>query len=83
MQICKIGPDKLHEALELVWQVFEKYEVPDYEEMGVQTFYRLSQYGGENQSGRNEILGMLSEKLSGGCHCTAGRTAYQSVVRAG
>lgn len=38
MQICKIGPDRLHEALELVWEVFEKYEAPDYEEMGIQTF---------------------------------------------
>ena len=44
MQICKIGPDKLHEALELVWQVFEKYEVPDYEEMGVQTFRHFIDY---------------------------------------
>lgn len=44
MQICKIGPDKLHEALELVWEVFEKYEVPDYEEMGVQTFRHFIDY---------------------------------------
>ncbi len=44
MQICKIGPDKLHEALELVWEVFEKYEVPDYEEMGIQTFRHFISY---------------------------------------
>lgn len=44
MQICKIGPDKLHEALELVWEVFEKYGMPDYEEMGVQTFRHFIRY---------------------------------------
>lgn len=44
MQICKIGPDRLREALELVWEVFEKYEVPEYEEMGVQTFRHFITY---------------------------------------
>ena len=38
MQICKIVPEKLRPALELIWEVFEEFEVPDYEEMG----FRLS-----------------------------------------
>lgn len=45
MQICKIGPNKLRDALDLVWEVFEEYEVPDYEEMGVQTFRHFIEYG--------------------------------------
>ncbi len=44
MQICKIGPDRLHEALDLVWEVFQRYEVPDYEEMGIQVFRHFITY---------------------------------------
>ena len=44
MQICKIGPDKLHAALELVGETFAKYEVPDYDEMGVETFRHFITY---------------------------------------
>lgn len=45
MQICKIKQNKLREALELVWEVFEKYDKPDYEEMGVATFRHFIEYG--------------------------------------
>ncbi len=45
MQICKIGEKQLREALELVWEVFEKFEMPEYEEMGAQTFRRFIDYG--------------------------------------
>lgn len=45
MQICRIQIGKLREALDLVWEVFEKYEVPDYEEMGVKTFRHFIEYG--------------------------------------
>lgn len=38
MQICKIVPEKLRPALELIWEVFEEFEVPDYEEMGDSDF---------------------------------------------
>lgn len=44
MQICRISPDKLRAALELIWEVFEEYEVPDYEEMGIQTFRHFIEY---------------------------------------
>ena len=44
MQICKIVPEKLRPALELIWEVFEEFEVPDYEEMGIQTFCHFIEY---------------------------------------
>lgn len=44
MQLCKIAPGKLRDALELVWEVFEKYEAPDYEEMGIKTFRHFIEY---------------------------------------
>lgn len=44
MQICKIVPEKLRPALELIWEVFEEFEVPDYEEMGIQTFRHFIEY---------------------------------------
>lgn len=44
MQICRIRKEKLREALDLVWEVFEKYEVPLYEEMGVKTFLHFIEY---------------------------------------
>lgn len=44
MQICRITPEKLRDALDLVWEVFEQYEVPDYEEMGIQTFRHFIEY---------------------------------------
>lgn len=44
MQICRIAPEKLRDALDLVWEVFEEFEVPDYEEMGIQTFRHFIEY---------------------------------------
>ena len=44
MQVCKIGQNHLREALKLVWDVFEKYDMPDYEEMGVKTFRHFIEY---------------------------------------
>ena len=44
MQICKIVPENLRPALELIWEVFEEFEVPDYEEMGIQTFRHFIEY---------------------------------------
>lgn len=44
MQVCRIGPGGLQDALALVWEVFEEYEVPDYEEMGVKTFRHFIEY---------------------------------------
>lgn len=44
MQICKITSNKLRDALDLVWEVFEKYEAPDYEEMGIKTFRHFIEY---------------------------------------
>ena len=32
MQICKIVPEKLRPALELIWEVFEEFEVPTEED---------------------------------------------------
>lgn len=44
MQICRIGPARLQDALDLIWEVFEKYEMPVYEEMGVKTFRYFIEY---------------------------------------
>ena len=44
MQICRITQNKLRDALELVWEVFEKYGAPDYEEMGIATFRHFIEY---------------------------------------
>lgn len=45
MQICRITPDKLQDALDLVWEVFEIYEAPEYGEMGIKTFRHFIEYG--------------------------------------
>lgn len=45
MQICRIGPEKLRDALDLVWEVFEIYEAPVYEEIGIKTFRHFIEYG--------------------------------------
>lgn len=45
MQICKINQDNLRDALDLVWEVFEKYEAPEYGEMGTKTFRHFIEYG--------------------------------------
>ena len=44
MQVCRLNVDRLREALDLVWEVFEEYEAPDYEEMGIQTFRHFIDY---------------------------------------
>ena len=44
MQICKLNPKHLREALELVWEVFQEYEAPDYEEMGMKTFQHFIEF---------------------------------------
>ncbi|MCR5691418.1 MAG: GNAT family N-acetyltransferase [Eubacterium sp.] len=44
MQICKLGQDKLHGALDLIWEVFAKYEAPDYDDMGIETFRHFIDY---------------------------------------
>lgn len=44
MQICKITPGKLRDALDLVWEVFEIFEAPEYEEMGIKTFRHFIEY---------------------------------------
>lgn len=45
MQLCKISLSNLREALSLVWEVFEKYEAPEYGEMGIKTFRHFIEYG--------------------------------------
>ena len=44
MQICRLREDHLRDALELVWEVFDEFEAPDYEEMGVKTFQHFIEY---------------------------------------
>ena len=44
MQICRLNTSQLRTALELVWEVFDEYEAPDYEEMGVKTFQHFIEY---------------------------------------
>jgi GNAT superfamily N-acetyltransferase len=38
LEIRKITKAELPEAMELVWQVFQQFEAPDYSDEGVQTF---------------------------------------------
>jgi GNAT superfamily N-acetyltransferase len=38
MQICRLDASHLQKALELVWNVFEECDMPDYEEMGIHSF---------------------------------------------
>ena len=45
MQICRIGPAKLREALDVVWEICEKYEAPVDEEIGIKTFRHVIEYG--------------------------------------
>ena len=44
MQICRLREAQLRDALELVWEVFDEFEAPDYEEMGVKTFQHFIEY---------------------------------------
>ncbi len=44
MQICKIMPVHLEEALGLVWDVFLQYDAPDYDTMGIETFRHFIRY---------------------------------------
>lgn len=44
MQICRIYKNKLAQALELVWQVFQICDSDDYEELGVKTFQHFIRY---------------------------------------
>ncbi|HAK58025.1 MAG TPA: N-acetyltransferase [Lachnospiraceae bacterium] len=44
MQVCRLNPKHLRDALDLVWEVFEEYEAPDYGEMGVKTFRHFIDY---------------------------------------
>ena len=44
MQICRLNTSQLRTALELVWEVFDEFEAPDYEEMGIQTFQHFIEY---------------------------------------
>ena len=44
MQVCRLREDNLRDALELVWEVFDEFEAPDYEEMGVKTFQHFIEY---------------------------------------
>ncbi len=44
MQICKLNSGQLRDALELIWEVFNEYEAPDYEEMGVKTFQHFIEF---------------------------------------
>ena len=45
MQLCKITSGRLQDALDLVWEVFQVFEAPDYEEMGIKTFRHFIEYG--------------------------------------
>lgn len=83
MQICKIGPDKLRGALDLVWETFMKYEAPDYGEMGIATFRHFVTYSNmveKVNQGRMTFWGMLYRQAFGRRAGTPQRTAYQSVV---
>lgn len=65
MQICKIGPDKLRGALDLVWETFMKYEAPDYGEMGIATFRHFVTYSNmvEKVQQAEDFLGELYRQL--------------------
>lgn len=44
MQICRLNTSQLRTALELIWEVFDEFEAPDYEEMGIKTFQHFIEY---------------------------------------
>ena len=68
MQVCKVRPEKLGEALDLIWEVFEQYEAPDYEEMGIKTFRHFIE------------LGNMVEKVSQGERMVIGRRLVRVAV---
>lgn len=44
MQLCRVTEKNLSEVLELVKEVFDEFEAPEYEAMGVETFYHFIRY---------------------------------------
>ena len=44
MTIREMEPQRLKEALDLVWRVFLEFEAPDYSEQGVATFHEFIEY---------------------------------------
>lgn len=44
MQICRLNVSQLRTALDLVREVFDEYEAPDYGEMGIKTFQHFIDY---------------------------------------
>ena len=69
MIIREIKKEEMKEALELVWEVFLKYEAPDYTEEGINEFKRsiddiewVSQRDFYGAFEDNKILGVIATK---------------------
>ena len=72
MQICRLYEKQLDKALELVWNVFEECDAPDYEEMGIRTFRHFISHENITEKVRsgemvffgaydkNELIGVIS-----------------------
>ena len=70
MEIGKILKKEMNEALNLVWEVFLKYEAPDYNEEGINEFKKTIEnkdwikerdfYGAYDEN--NRILGVIATK---------------------
>lgn len=57
MQICRVFNKNIMQALDLVWRVFERCDLEDYEEVGVQTFrYFIRRENIESMMDAGEIV---------------------------
>lgn len=69
MEIRELNESELEEALNLVWEVFSEYEVPEYSEEGINEFWRfihnqdeldkLYIYGAFN---KDEVVGVIATR---------------------
>lgn len=69
MEIREIKSNEMKEAMNLVWQVFLKYEAPDYTEEGIKEFHKCindeSWLSGRKHYGyfeNNKLCGVISTK---------------------
>ena len=69
MEIREIKSNEMKEAMNLVWQVFLKYEAPDYTEEGIKEFHKcindeswLSARKHYGYFENNKLCGVISTK---------------------
>lgn len=63
MTIQKMQPERLKEALDLVWRVFSEFEAPEYSEKGIATFREFIELDAmKNRMAKGEIDLWYSEE---------------------